>query len=115
MGKHRERHAEERRKTQVEFKRSEVLVADQKSVNAEGEAVCPSADPQPHKEGEPVDSASVDLKGYITEIPLPIEEKTSIIRQFLSGVERLFSIVGASFKRAIMWITRRGPGCEERV
>ncbi|CAD25654.1 hypothetical protein [Encephalitozoon cuniculi GB-M1] len=114
MGKHRERHAEEAKKTHSVFKEGDI--ADmQETSGVQGPEIEQSQPLREHSENTK-NHPKNELKEYITEIPFPISEKTGIMRQFLSGIERLFTIVRSSLRKAVLWISgRRGPSDEEAV
>lgn len=53
---------------------------------------------------------------YVSEIPLPIEKKTGIMRQVLSGMEKMFIMLRSAFRRVISWFANRaGSSDGEKV
>ncbi|AFM98645.1 hypothetical protein EHEL_071190 [Encephalitozoon hellem ATCC 50504] len=79
--------------------------------------VADAASGAPEKEhGEKAKGYGIsEFKEYITEIPFPIKEKTGVMRQFLSGIEKLFAIIKSSFRKAILWISKKNIRDEEKV
>ncbi|ADM11880.1 uncharacterized protein Eint_071170 [Encephalitozoon intestinalis ATCC 50506] len=111
MEEQREHHAKEKGNTDGIVERDDIM-HEQVASNIQ-----PSANAQnPPKHSEKSRGYTInELKEYITEIPFPIGEKTGIMKQFLSGIEKLFAIVKSSLQRAMQWLTRKTSKDEEKV
>ncbi|AFN83366.1 hypothetical protein EROM_071150 [Encephalitozoon romaleae SJ-2008] len=102
--------------------KKEADVGPAKSGVIDGQKTSSARDPEPkqsvssqEREENPKSYCINEFKEYITEIPFPIKEKTGIMKQFLSGVEKLFAIVKSSIRKAILWISRKNLRDEEKV
>lgn len=113
MRNQEEQRIEERKEASVDPEKSD-MIDEQKVPDARDSEAGQSMSSQEHEEN-PKSYGINEFKEYITEIPFPIKEKTGIMKQFLSGVEKLFAIVKSSLRKAILWISRKNLRDEEKV
>jgi len=106
MGKHRDRGIHEKKKPHIEFT-SEAAPTCQQEVAFDPNATA-SNGPTIYECGNEYDLPfHEDSAPYISEMPPEIEKKTGIMKQFLSGIEMLFSIIRSAFRSTITWISKR--------
>lgn len=77
----------------IEFKQNSVEIIEKTSADPSH-----SADLQPHPE---------EQIAYITEVPLPVGKKTGMMRQMLSGMEKMIAIVRSTLYKALSWIRNK--------
>lgn len=110
MGHSKENSILRSKKTQIEFKEEDVTINESQ----------PRIISLPIQETENVSNLEADnIKGsreientvvvnaYITEVPTPVEEKTGIMRQVWSGMERMFRLIKSAFKKGFSWLVAK--------
>ncbi|KHN69382.1 hypothetical protein CWI42_081180 [Ordospora colligata] len=105
MGKHRDRGMHERKKAHIEFGNEDTSKCQQEIV------VDPNTTPLNDSTHECTNQYDLpfheDPFPYISEMPPEIEKKTSIMKQFVSGIERLFSVIRSAFRSTFTWISNQ--------
>lgn len=95
-----------RKVQQIKFERSSVVMNENRDILREkvsGDENVPNSKTEDTE--EEIDARKPDT--YTTEVPSLIEKKTGMMRQVLSGMERLFKIVKSALGRMFSWMTGR--------